>query len=216
MDAYFPIFGSNGPLWSLKYEWWFYMLYPILFYLSRKNILQSTILCIALFFLAKFTTLISDFILGFQISSMLLCWWIGAILAEIVIGRVQIPLKFVSFLSLFLLFILFPKSWPLRDLLISLGFVGIFASLFTLQENGFSLLYLEKLKPLGDFSYTLYIIHAPFLYFASGLLMWWYGGDILPIHFGYVLLFSVIVVIISYFIHFISERPFLSVKSNLK
>ena len=35
MNAFFlqtivgPTFGSNGPLWSLAYEWWYYVLFPL-------------------------------------------------------------------------------------------------------------------------------------------------------------------------------------------
>jgi peptidoglycan/LPS O-acetylase OafA/YrhL len=29
MNTYVPVFGCNGPLWSLKFEWWFYMIYPL-------------------------------------------------------------------------------------------------------------------------------------------------------------------------------------------
>src|ERR1035441_502485 len=25
-----PVFGSNGPLWSLSYEFWYYILFPVL------------------------------------------------------------------------------------------------------------------------------------------------------------------------------------------
>ena len=29
MKTYVPVWGSNDALWSLKFEWWFYMLYPL-------------------------------------------------------------------------------------------------------------------------------------------------------------------------------------------
>ena len=33
-----PVFGSDGPLWSLNYEWYFYLLYPLVFLIERRSI----------------------------------------------------------------------------------------------------------------------------------------------------------------------------------
>jgi peptidoglycan/LPS O-acetylase OafA/YrhL len=34
MPTYAPVWGTNGPLWSLQYEWWFYMIYPVFWWVS--------------------------------------------------------------------------------------------------------------------------------------------------------------------------------------
>ena len=31
-----PSFGTNGPLWSLSFEFWFYALYPVLLVVSGR------------------------------------------------------------------------------------------------------------------------------------------------------------------------------------
>jgi peptidoglycan/LPS O-acetylase OafA/YrhL len=35
--TYVPCWGSDRPLWSLKYEWWFYMIYPCLWPILRRS-----------------------------------------------------------------------------------------------------------------------------------------------------------------------------------
>jgi len=51
---YVPIFGTNEPTWSLKLEWWFYMVYPIFLLLSRKNIYYFTLLIVVLFSIVNY------------------------------------------------------------------------------------------------------------------------------------------------------------------
>ncbi|MBS1567448.1 MAG: acyltransferase, partial [Bacteroidetes bacterium] len=37
-NDYITVWGSDTPLWSLKFEWWFYMIYPLMLLLNRKSI----------------------------------------------------------------------------------------------------------------------------------------------------------------------------------
>ena len=57
--------------------------------------------------------------------------------------------------------------WPVW----AAGFAGLIAAGFAWQERGGSLFVLEQLRPLGDCSYTLYVIHVPIVMFISGWLM---------------------------------------------
>jgi peptidoglycan/LPS O-acetylase OafA/YrhL len=54
MKTYVPVFGCNGPLWSLKFEWWFYMIYPVFWWLTRCSISVATGLMVALFVASYF------------------------------------------------------------------------------------------------------------------------------------------------------------------
>jgi peptidoglycan/LPS O-acetylase OafA/YrhL len=40
-----PIFGSNGPLWSLANEWWYYIIFLFLFMAIRSNLKNVTNTC---------------------------------------------------------------------------------------------------------------------------------------------------------------------------
>ena len=43
-----PAFGTDGPLWSLNYEWYFYLLYPLIFLVARRSWRAATGLLIAM------------------------------------------------------------------------------------------------------------------------------------------------------------------------
>jgi peptidoglycan/LPS O-acetylase OafA/YrhL len=53
-----------------------------------------------------------------------------------------------------------------------MGFCGIISLLFHLQQRGVRLVPLDKLKWLGDFSYTLYVTHWPLVIFMTPMWAW--------------------------------------------
>lgn len=87
MNTYVPVFGCNGPLWSLKFEWWFYMIYPAFWWVNRRSLALVTGLLTALFaasFLPHWPVLLLR-----DVFSTMLAWWLGALLAEILGGRLK-------------------------------------------------------------------------------------------------------------------------------
>jgi peptidoglycan/LPS O-acetylase OafA/YrhL len=67
-----PPYGSNGPLWSLSYEFWYYMLFPLLFISllhSRKAIKIMYISLSVLIFL----------LVGHKISLYFIIWLMGTL-----------------------------------------------------------------------------------------------------------------------------------------
>jgi peptidoglycan/LPS O-acetylase OafA/YrhL len=97
---------------------------------------------------------------------------------------------------------------PWRDLLMGATFCGLIAFCFALQDRGWTLGPLARLQPLGEMSYTLYIIHFPILVLMSGCLLKASGGS-LPEHFGWVALAIVLCAGLAWPLHLITERPFL-------
>ncbi|MEP7170556.1 MAG: acyltransferase, partial [Bacteroidota bacterium] len=87
--TYFPSFGSNGPLWSLKFEWWFYVLYPLFYLINRKSSLVSFGVMVVFFILSFFPGFFPLLLLH-DIFSMMICWWLGVLLADIYSCRVNI------------------------------------------------------------------------------------------------------------------------------
>lgn len=69
-----PVFGTNGPLWSLSYEFWYYAAFPLLFF---AVIGRSSIPTRALSLLGFFAVLI---FIGPKISFMGLIWLMGVAL----------------------------------------------------------------------------------------------------------------------------------------
>jgi peptidoglycan/LPS O-acetylase OafA/YrhL len=207
---YFPVFGSNGPAWSLKYEWWFYVLFPIFLSIGRRNIWYPTAAIILLFCASFFPGLWPEKLLP-DVFSMMITWWMGVILAEIYCNRIKLKLQVASFpLATILLYFVpsqFASVW--NDLIMGFFFFGLLALLLSMKENNQIKTLLGKLKILGDFSYTLYITHFPILVFFAGWVFLKNGND-QPTHFGYVLAGILITIGISYLLHFVTEVPFIS------
>jgi peptidoglycan/LPS O-acetylase OafA/YrhL len=215
-QTYVPNFGSNGPLWSLKYEWWFYVLYPLFYLLNRKSSLVSMGAMLLLFVLS-FLPNVMPVLLVRDIFSMMVCWWLGVLLADIYAGRVNIPFKYPALLVLLMpVNFIHPLTgtWEINDFLFAIGFFGFLACCFALKEKGYQLKMLHKLKWLGDCSYTLYVIHFPVL-MLMGVWVASHNGGNLPMSFLPMLAGMIITVILAYLLHFITEKPFLVKKKKV-
>jgi len=213
--AYVPIFGMNGPAWSLKFEWWFYMLYPLFLLMSRKHIFYATASIILLFILSFFPSFWPSALL-MDIFSMMISWWLGVLLAEIIAQRIKINLILFG-VTCFVIKIFFVGLKLKNNIIIDFGtaflFVGIVSLLLYINENKLRLTFLERLKILGDFSYTLYITHFPIVVLFSGILMSQNNGY-LPHHSYWVIAGILLCVSFAYFVHFFTELPFIRNNSN--
>jgi len=84
VDAYM----DNGPLWSLSYEWWFYMLFFPLFTffdrtVTRDRLVFAVAVCAALVFVV-WPTFVPRLLMYLAI------WWTGVVLAdEYILGRLK-------------------------------------------------------------------------------------------------------------------------------
>jgi peptidoglycan/LPS O-acetylase OafA/YrhL len=139
----------------------------------------------------------------------MIIWWLGALLAEMYCGRVKIRFNHVAYLAP-LLPILIVVSLKIATPEISWGlaFTGVIAAGFAMQESGLRLRLLERLKPLGETSYTLYVIHMPIIVLISGWLMSRSANHQLPRGVLWPLAASALVLIVAYPIHLIVEKPF--------
>jgi peptidoglycan/LPS O-acetylase OafA/YrhL len=209
METYVPIWGTDGPLWSLKFEWWFYAIYPITWLLMRRSHWPATAMIIGMFALSPLPRAL-PFALILDVSSKMIIWWLGALLAEAYVGRLGL-----TFRQLAVLVLILPTATALcvcghepPEIIWGIGFVGLIALGFAFQERGRTIRPLEKLKWLGDCSYTLYVIHAPLMVFASGLLMSRSPLGELPDSFLPALLISCAMVPLAYLLHLGVETPF--------
>lgn len=207
IDAYVPAFGTNGPLWSLKFEWWFYIIYPLFFGLSRRSIYQATSLMFILF-IASFFPFIWPLKLLQQVFGLMLSWWMGVLLADIYVGRIKLNFKWLIPLSILIipsLLRLIPNP-IMSDTLMAIGFSGVVALCFYLQKQKFNLTLFERLKWLGDMSYTLYVTHFPILVLLSGWLL--HTNNYLPKHFGWVFIGAFATMLFAWGSHYLVEKPF--------
>jgi len=209
MNSCVPVYGGNGPLWSLKFEWWFYMVYPVFWWLGRRSITLATGVMIVLF-VASFYPGLWPLQLFRDIFTAMLAWWFGALLADVFVGRLPWPLGIVVLAGTVAGALALLCGGQMHLVGMGLIFTSVLALGLWLKERQVSLSWLDKLKPLGDMSYTLYVTHFPVLVLISGWVMSRSPTEQLPQHFGWVFVGMIVTMLLAYGLHFIVERPFLS------
>jgi len=153
-----PIYGSNAPLWSLAYEFWFYLLWPMILYLIWGRFRSRMLAVIGIGALAIF--------LPGSILMYFLLWLLGAMIPLLRLpswSRWPCALAFLACLVFSRLHLL-PEFW--NDLLLAFIF-SIF--LVSFQDADFPFLTAAN-RILADFSYSVYIFHFPLLLLAVSWL----------------------------------------------
>lgn len=153
-----PVFGSNGPLWSLANEFWYYLAGPLLFalFFTRawwRRVAGVGVLVAVLWFLPA------------HIQIYFLVWLLGAGL-YFLNSRPRVPLWFA--LPLFLVCFsaarlhLLKQAW-LGDFLIAPSF-ALVINAAACSERRLPARALSR--KAADFSYSVYLCHFPFLVFG--------------------------------------------------
>ena len=207
---YGNLFGSNSPLWSLQYEWWFYMLYPVFSIINRRSIILSTMLVMALFIIAHSTSFIK-IILFDNLFEYYICWWMGVCLADIYSGRFKISLYLISALGMVGLLCRIFSIGNFTNQWVSLAFMGLISLFLTFKNDSEIIKFISKFKFLGDFSYSLYITHFPILVFISGTLIA-YNCGLLPKNQVFIFIGCVPCLIIALLCYFLIEKPSINFK----
>jgi peptidoglycan/LPS O-acetylase OafA/YrhL len=157
-------FGSNGPLWSIAFEAVYYALYPAWLWVRRRSSLAAFVVIPAICLSLAFSP-----IGGFPITVLMYypIWLVGAWLAERMVsdgvpkGAVVIGLScFAAGAALYLL-----GGPAIAALIASIVFgAGLVVAFGGSQSRHRLLLMWEQ---LGVRSYTIYIVHFPFLALIS-------------------------------------------------
>jgi peptidoglycan/LPS O-acetylase OafA/YrhL len=208
-----PIWGDNFPIWSLKHEWFFYMLYPLLLWLSNKHIGLSILLIIGLY---------ASYALGFRIPYIgtaaytLLVWSFGCLLAYLYKNNNKI--KWIPyFLVLSFIYPSINKSYqyyPLLDLTFGLIMMGLL-SIIILNKTPIVNKILKNFAWLGSFSYSIYLLHSPFLNLYQTIILNHQPNHKLPYHLWFVILSIVITLPIIYLIYYYTERFAINYKQKI-
>jgi len=166
----FPTFGSNGPLWSLANEFWYYVLFPAAFgaalaWAGRRVGAAIVLTGVALGVCAFIGW---SMLIGFLI-------WLAGFGLVLLYSRIQMRSRravfvFVLISAFLLCATLFTsrKIWEnslLSDLAVGLAFaVFLFAALQSAMGEE-SRRYSAVAHEFAGFSYSLYVLHFPFLLF---------------------------------------------------
>jgi peptidoglycan/LPS O-acetylase OafA/YrhL len=214
-----PVFGSNGPLWSLSYEFWYYILFPAfaLAAVSWVGIRNRTLYLVLAIFLLWFV--------GPRISLYFLIWLAGALVGRFrrVVGRISPRVQSALFAGTGLIFfgVLACErthqlsSDVLSDYLVGFCFVLWLFAVVLGHRNDVSSTYATAAKKLSGFSYTLYLTHFPALLLIRGLLDESGNWQPNPVHLLYGLGIALVMLTYAYGLAELTEARTASVRRRL-
>lgn len=169
-DIFYPTFGTNGALWSLAYEFWFYFLFPLIWHIlhQEKNklnkIIGSVIIAIILILLnLKGVIYFCVWMLGF------ICYMLSSniILIKFFKNRKIFILNNIIIVS-FLILSIFVKNY-LIDILVGFSFSIYLLNIICGKIELYSLLKGISFN-LAKISFSMYAIHLPIVVLLSAIL----------------------------------------------
>jgi peptidoglycan/LPS O-acetylase OafA/YrhL len=159
-----PIFGSNGPLWSLANEFWYYLMFPLLYVAFAQERRPLAIAKNILVFIA-----ICIFVGPYIVISGAI-WLAGAAAYFIydrgwLIAQLKHPATLVLALLALLLSLAGSKGHYGSDLTkdFLVGFSAAVLVLVLARFDASLSLYKTASRVLADGSYTMYLVHFPFI-----------------------------------------------------
>jgi peptidoglycan/LPS O-acetylase OafA/YrhL len=171
-----PTFGSNGPLWSLASEFWYYVLFPValaagIAWASRslRTAIPLTIaaVCVAVF-------------VGPHILVGFLIWLTGTVL---VFANANWRFQAKSWLNLYALATILLLAASLisartgrsvilgSDLCVGITFSMFLFAVLQMDMEKVGSVYSRAAQFLAGFSYSLYVLHFPLLVFVRAWLV---------------------------------------------
>lgn len=193
-------FGSDGPLWSLSYEFWYYILFPVaLCALTAKGRPRSRAIY------AVLAVVILLFV-GRTIALYFLIWLLGGVIAVSSSGN-WAPTRFAWAKAAAiapLVCVLGFSAWRplnspfLTDGIVAIGFGVWMYSIARMTEKPMSPRYAKSARLLAAFSYTLYLTHFPVVFFIRARII--HGNAWQPdlIHVLFAAAITIIPVVIAY------------------
>jgi peptidoglycan/LPS O-acetylase OafA/YrhL len=165
-----PTFGTNEPLWSLSYEFWFYLFFPLLLtaVLPAKSLgarLASGVLFCALLVFS-----------GWSIAAYFALWGCG-VLAALLPSRLSaravrflLPVSILALSATMLAILKAPISRFAGDMLLGFVFTGVLWMICHLRGATVGRFYRVLAQGSSRISYTLYLVHFPLLLFLSAMV----------------------------------------------
>lgn len=171
-----PTFGSNGSLWSLANEWWYYILFPCLWLAGqrttgwpRRAAYLALAAGVAWMVGAEIASYFGIWLMGTALCLVPRCRWLENPRAARTAGWLAgaALLAVLAAIGLHCL-----HHGRMRDGLLGLAFAALVYGLLHRAEPDRGGRYARLAQGLAGFSYTLYVVHFPLL--AFGWALWTY------------------------------------------
>jgi peptidoglycan/LPS O-acetylase OafA/YrhL len=168
-----PTFGSNGPLWSLANEFWYYLMFPLLYIsIARpRNWFAGAI---------NFSLFIGACALVGQSVALYGLIWLAGAASYLVYDRGWLAASFRTSFALGAAVVALFAALAISKTHYSTDFakdclVGLAATILVLVlshcESGGHALYRQFARTLADASYTIYLAHFPFLAVLASVVL---------------------------------------------
>jgi len=177
---FFPAFGSNGPLWSLGCEFWYYIAWALLL----LPLTQSAALVRLVGFACGAALAVSFSMSGIFFFVGGLIWIAGALVRSaprpLVRSKALALTMFVAVAAAVRLIVhgkiqANPLWSHLADAAVALSFCNLLLSLRFSQSREWAICNWRVHDRLSDFSYSLYACHLPIIVFAAATADYAFG-----------------------------------------
>lgn len=165
-----PTYGSDGSLWSLSYEFWYYLLFPLgLIAFRREFSWRTRCICFASFLTAAW-------FVRTHILSMFPLWLLGVVLAIVPAPRAGTIARWTTAIVYVSLVFFFSRK-ALLPLLVQDYIFAIISAIFlwimlsARKETDKAGYFTRGSRELSRFSYTLYVVHQPVVLLAASFLI---------------------------------------------
>lgn len=218
--------GTNGPLWSLPYEFWYYLLFPLcllLFYrhrTSRRILIGLALVVVGSFIGVHILTYFVVWLMG--VGVLLLPTWTTTRTKK----RFTLAVALAAWLGVFGIYSLTHNSQGNQvpaDVGISLAFsLALYAivKIRAKDDDGYesNSVRLSLVSVLAGFSYTLYLVHLPFAAFLKSAVVspgppTWQPN---PFHLFLALLIAVLTMGYAFGVSRVTEAHTATVRSRLQ
>jgi len=177
---------GNSALWSLSYEWWFYMLFIPISSFKNKNTVAIIIVVLSALVYFIYPIQLFRWPMYFGI------WWSGVVLADLYLNKElsfknilkKIICPFLLLPSLFLIFTSLTKPFdsvgvhPLLEIR-HFGSAIIFIVIAVVWKNfnwiGFP--FFKPLEKIAPFSYGLYVLHLPLIMIINPIISYYIANS---------------------------------------
>ena len=194
-----PTFGSNGPLWSLANEWWYYFYFPLIILSFTHKVLIKRIICLLASLCLSIMMYNSN-----EHGNMLFLFsiWLVGTLFWLKPLRISVNFWFSSLLMiLYASFIRISEINSLsvfRELILAVLFCLMISSV---NESCKFFVKMAKINSLmASFSYSLYLVHLPLAIFVVAVLsrLQIMAVQMQPVPITFVMFFLILIVIYIY------------------